>query len=191
MADSMSVAPVSQLDDILKDFLDICNSLQITVEGKTVQPLKVGTVLDDDQNPTRCGFVLSDEFLDVLGTITYALHLSGGYMKVLDEGTVMFAARNADLIESLRRLKRDRQGADAKSRAMPYSEELVLPVLIRFSRTPPSISIDLEHPSNHEMLAAAAFLDQNKKPAALRWLYDVLHKELKVRHLDASGQRSH
>ena len=97
------------------------------------------------------------------------------------------------LIEYLRRLKRDRLDSDAcgptKSRPMPYSEELALPVIIRFSRT--SISIDLEQPTNNEMLAAAAFLDRNKKPAALRWLYDVLHKELKVRHLDASAQRSH
>lgn len=105
MADSMSVEPVSQLDDIL----DTCNSLQITVEGETVHPIKAGTMLDDDQNPTYCGFVLSDEIMDVLDTIIYTVHiLNSGHTKVPYDGHVMFGAKNADLIAHLTRLQRGR-----------------------------------------------------------------------------------
>ena len=68
---------------------------------------------------------------------------------------------------------------------------MILPLNIEFSDSPPSAVIDLRGPTDDEVLKAIAFLDQNKKPAALRWLYDVLHKELKVRHLDASAQMSH
>ena len=180
-----------QLDDTLKGFLDICNSLQVTVAGETFQPVNAATVLDYNHNPTFCGFAFSHEFLDVLVTLMYALQLNGNKAKCPDENNEMFTARNTDLINFIKRLKRDRKNADAETEPMPYSEELVLPALIHFSTTPPSISIDLEHASDNDILAAGAFMDRPGRPSTLKWLYDLLQKELKVRHLDANSQTSH
>ena len=190
MSDSTSAAG-PQLDKILNDFLDTCDSLQITVEEETVHPIKAGTVLDDDQNPTYCGIALSDEFFDLLDAIMYALYkLNGGRTKVLDEGTVMFLAKNVDLIAHLRRLQRVRLEGVGTS-GQQGGPSLILPLNIEFSDRPPSVALDLRAPMDDDVLKAIAFLEQIKKPAALRWLYDVLHKELKVRHLDASTQMSH
>ena len=89
----MSDSASPQLNELLKKFLDTCNSIRIAVEGQTVQPLKAGQMFDEDQNPALCWFTVSRESLDVLATISRVFEHTV-CMGTKTNGEMLFVALN-------------------------------------------------------------------------------------------------